>query len=1124
MTDLITRIDVTINGILYTDAEDATLSFGTDQIAGRIQVRFPNRRTVWEKNQTIEVWGGSLDSMGLLARGHIIAFQAGYARAACKNPVTVIATNNGEKWQLPYQGDTGGADKDYAGQTDEAIVQNIAESMGVDPSLTFIQGSGRTFGTLAPVPWRNGEAGYGLVQKLDDVTGYLTFCDRSNVLRRVQWTGIPSQTGAYHLVEGGNLRDMQETDSVQGMYNRVIIRGIAIEDTQIEAIREAPNDLIPDPPGFITHTGGNELIETLEHADEMAQYKLNELNRANMTYEATCDGIADLTPGMTITVTCPRLRITAQSFYVQHVDQHVTRTSEGTGDFETRLALIGGYASDILIEPIPPVAMLTVNVFREYIDGVGPISVLVCDGSGSYDSDGAIATWSWSTSPAATPPDAVTTTPYFTCYVPAAETSVTVTLEVTDTTAATGSISLTVAIDNAALPAETIWLAGGTDAHVTLDGGETWADLASPGGSLNVLAPFGGSWGMLFGTDSGFVALSESFLVDAWEFAEQIHEPDVACTAVWVTEQAEDRLWAAFADGSVYGSVDRGVTWEARGTIPGDGDVTGIQEGVGGSGTLRAMRGTAVYLSEDEGIQWDEQEDVGADATRLAFGFDHDFVGTAGGTPLVNNLKDGDDPTIPVLSPVVGNVTGLTFGWKTRRLFLSDDTGRVLVTDSDFADFVFAGWTNGIANHMVRSGSEEGVLYVASDQGFEKSIDGGATFFISAFPAVEQFMVGFGSASNPVVEPGYILMSLSQRPTADGTLAQYDAEAGWTLIPGPTEYGAQYVRVVDLAINPFNNAEWLVHIFPVGQGFEVTATRLEYNCSPPRSPLWLTLDAGATWTEVDIPTVAGAAYVRQAYGPNIAWSETIDGEWAAGTQFRNASNDEFAAVFIGQKTIQASGPLPGTYFSNVIYNAATGDGFSGQAYPFAGVGGEWGAIIHSVGLATFYGDDTAFTPRASTLNGFTRARRYPGNDRQIIAGQAGTRYCYWGDYRDGGTRAERVPMPGEVDEVFATPNGVFTVCGQAFGEIANETTGGYMFVEIAPAGVDPVADFGGFFGFDMDLVDRRYLVLSSQDGQVVYVYDSLEDAFATIPPCDVDEGTPGYGPGGAWAWIRGGVV
>lgn len=1117
MTELATRIDVTINGVLYTDAEDATVSFGTDQIAGRIQVRFPNRRTAWQQQHRIEVWGGGGDSMGLLARGHIVTFQAGYSRSACKNPVTVIATNNGEKLQLPYQGDVGGADKDYAGQTDQAIVQNIAESMGVDPSLTYIQGSGRTYGTLAPVPWRNGEAGHGLIERLDDVSGYLTFCDRTNVLRRVQWTGIPSQSGAYHLIEGGNLRDMQETDSVQGMYNRVIIRGLAIEDTQIEAIREAPNDLIPDPPGFITYTGGNELIETVEHADEVAQYRLNELNRANKTYQATCDGIADLTPGMTITVTCPRLRITAQSFYVQHVDQHVTRSTAGTGDFESRLVLVGGYASDILIEPIPPVAMLSVSVFREYIDGEGPISVLVCDGSGSYDSDGSIVSWTWSTDPDATPPDAVTTTPYFTCYVPAAVTSVTITLLVTDSTAATGTISQVVTIDNASLPAETIWLAGGASAHVTLNGGETWTTRVSPGGNLTVLAPFGGSWGMLFGSDTGFVAVSESFLVDEWDLAEQIHEPGVACTAVWVTEQAEDRLWAAFADGSVYASIDRGGTWEPRGTIPGSGDVVGIQEGLGGSGTLRALRGTAVYISEDEGIQWDEVEDVGATAARMAFGFDHDFVGTAGGSPLVNNLKEGADPSIPSLTPGVGNVTGLTFGWKTRRLFLSDDTGRVLVTDPDFAAFEFAGWTNGITNHMVRSGSEEGVLYAATDQGFEKSIDGGATFFVSAFPAEEKYMVGFGAASNPPPPAsGFLLVGMGIRTADMGPLAQYDPTAGWSLVNGPPEFGSEALIVHDVQINPFNPLEWLVRITHVHE-LRVTADRIEY-VPLLRSPLWMTLDGGATWIEIDIPPTPETALNSIVQIPYVRWSDTVDGEWVMMVELRDSSFEHFAIAMIGGRTLQSSGPLAGTYFTHRIYHGPA-TGTWGIPFPFPGVGGEWGALLASRGIIRFTAGDTAFTSSASPLNGFEHVMRYPGNDRRIIGGRSGNRYATWSDYRDGASKVERFPMAGDTHMVAPTVNGVFTVSGLVFGEIVSEFTSGFAFVPINPPGVDPVADFLGFYGFSVDPAERRWMAMADQHADYIYLYDAVEDAFTTIPAVDV--GREINGPRGGALWMAG---
>lgn len=891
-----TFIDVTINGVKVPSYE-VSVSFGVDQISGDMQISVRNRPAWLQDNMSIDIWGGSTQSSGLIARGFTSGLSRDFSATSCVNPDTIVGTNNGAYLQMPW----GDPPKIYGSaasnpQTDGSIVQNIVESMGIDSSLTHIEDAGIDLGTVQPITWNTGDAGYSIIQKIDEAAGYLTYCDKANVMRRVQWNGIPTTNGAYTFEEGGRLRSMSHTHSISGIFNKVVVEGLQIEDEVITAEASAPSPYIPTPPTYISTTVSNDYIETVEHATAVAQYTLNRLNRPVEQYSVTVDGTFDISPGMTVTINNPTKGIYAESFYVWHVDHRITMDSNGEGDFETSMTLIGGYASDIEIEYLPPVIQLAISSFREYIDGTGAITTVVCDASGSYDPDGSIVQYEWSVS-TGTPSSAVTTTPYFSFYVDDSVTSVDVTVIATDSTAVTAELTQTHTINVSELVSETIWAISATKAYVTLDGGETFNEYTFPSGTGTALARYSGSWGQMFGTSTGHVYVSQHYLDDPQDT--QPHD-STAVDAIWITEQVETkRGWVAFHDGAVYLTDDAGASWNPRGTIPGSGTVYDIQEAVGGTGTLHAARGDSVYRSYDEGINWESILTVsGSTIRQMAFGFERYFAVANGGANY--GVYDLDTGELVTADASISSAVSMTVGWKTPYLLLANSNGRVGI--SDFTATTLLDYTNGTPSMIVRSGNEEGIVYAATDHGIEKSVDYGATFFESMLTSQVITQVGFG----PVAEPendhdGYIYI-----PGDTSFFYASPGASSWNEVARPSFWNANNIKVWRVEPSTTNGDTLILS----SEGYPIVSngTSIVGSTGGP-SPLAMTFDHGDTWVELVLPipdgsTTKSGEFFAISYP---VWHPTISGLWAVIGRHRTSGDVDKSYVWFGSTTVQGDG-------------------------------------------------------------------------------------------------------------------------------------------------------------------------------------------------------------------------
>ncbi len=809
--------DVRVAGSAVAEVVEISTSCGFAQANAQASLVCPARPAWAVEGQAVEIRAGYNGATALLFRGEIsgLSWEDGPGR------VTLDCRDLLARTRLPWGGD----DVEEWNIDSAALVRHILEIYGIPSSMAHIEGSGWILGTISPVTLANGAVGWSLISRVDALEGYRTYTDSAGVIRRTRVALAPGAGAALRIGPAQLLERPRRTRTSDGIVNRCIVTGISIAGITVGgpgvAEAEAPNPYLPDPPGFVTETIQDDLIEDDATALAIARRIVADKNRRPEGLELTIVGDPRIQPAWTLAVTEEALETGgAANTFVAQVAHRIGTT------FTTSLRTTGGSLSGE-VSGVPPVAVFDLQLFLEACDtgsGVAGLIVGVADGSQSADPDGTIVSEAWTIAArGATPDPTIASGPVCRFTVPATATDLTVTLMVTDNDGLTGVLSRTIPIDLRTMLVEDLYTAEGSRVACSSDGEQTWREATPMSGHATCLAPFGPTWGQCWGTDSGHIVATFDKLATLIDLG-QPHGA-VACTAVWVHEQDATRLWAGFADGDVWSAiVDSAAcaaTWSRAGTV-GAGPVYEIRETLAADGSLRATVGAGYYASEDAGRSWALRHTFSAQAWRMAAGFDLNLASGLDSDPPI-----AAEETAPTVPAGVTHIRGLTFGWRTRALYAADDAAILYATDDTLStltatpDSAPAG-----VNHMIRSGNIDGVVYLACGDG--SGLNGAAKwlpgtkapFFVRRSDSRPTYMVSYGPAHLP---PLAVTLLMVGSPGGFGHGVWRWQAGAWTDVSG--NLPVQGWRGV--VASPVSRSDWIVYA---------------------HDSAYRTTDAGATWS------------------------------------------------------------------------------------------------------------------------------------------------------------------------------------------------------------------------------------------------------------------------------------
>lgn len=708
--------DVRIGGTLVLDVIEIQVSAGVDQTNAESTIICTARPSSAEEGQPVTVRAGYNGELPQIFGGEVVGIDwetwAPRIGVRCRDLLA--------RTRLPW----GGLERTYSNQDDAVIIRNVLEAYGVPAADAVIESSGKVRGTIQDVVLATGDTGWSLIERLDRLVGYRTFTAPNGMIYRRRVSGGTGATAAWTFDQAIDLLRAKRTRDATGICNQMTVTGLSYEGTEVTGSASALNPYVPSPPGFIADEIQDDLVETNADAIEIAQREVGDRNRRPEGADVEVLGNPLLQPAMTTGLNASDLEVTNGLTFLLNLKHSIVFNPP---QWTTSARLSGGTLSGY--NAAAPIAQFSLELFLEAEDtgsGISGVIVAVADGGSSFDPDGTEdgLTYSWTISAVGGASSKAAQVGGTVCRftLPAAATSVTVGLLVTDPDGLTGSTSLTRTIIPAELPVEDLSTAEGALVAYSSDGQQTWQEPALPSGvTSSCLAEFAPDWGQLWGASNGRCYAT----FDAGATLIDLGQPlgtATAITAVWVHELSTTRLWAANAAGAVaFGELDlsaKTVSWSARGSI-GSGPVTAIRESISQFGALAALAGQGYYQSSDSAGTW-TLLDSGDMTSRLADGFGRNaYTFLNDDRPL--RIVGAADPTFPVLDPPVRHVRGVTFGWRIDRLYCADNQGRLFAGDPPTYDMQLVGTTPAIVNHMQRSGNEDGVIYLAVGDGADNA-------------------------------------------------------------------------------------------------------------------------------------------------------------------------------------------------------------------------------------------------------------------------------------------------------------------------------------------------------------------------------------------------------------------
>lgn len=780
----------------------------------------------------------------------------------------------------------------------------IPESRIAIPTLEQSPGTPWMLGKLTPIAFQGSPL--AACQEICGALGYWLFADAGGVVRALKISGTPTTAGYRHLRDGKDylLTSPPRTDGdVSTLYTRVVVTGAAtgVELTSVTDTWQVEHPLLPDGK-FRELAYQNKLLEYLNEEDAGAasvtavtRRLLAEHSRSPHAMSVQIKGDPRASVGRTITVSNNRLRISSRNYFVY---RHAV--SFGGATYTSSLVLDGGVGSGGYTTVPPPLAAYTSKLFAETMNGTDVIEVVLDGGASKSMTEGEIVSYAWQSQTPTYDGSPMTATGRYAVFVyPATATEAIIALTVTDTSSKTDTVTQTIPLTAGATPIgrRVLNFAAGNAWYATPDGGKTWnVELGqdaiavppiSNAGNAEADQEIAKQVGLLATGGAGGVRLRATTDALATPSANRATLPG-PITMLWHHERDGKRIWAAVGT-TPYLSTDGGETFAAKTAAPNAKPVTWIVESFAQNGSTHVLAGDIVYETFDSGATYAEVYNAPPDTIckMMVSGFERHWVGMGNLDPDESPLRsiEGDTAAFSTeIEPRVTEIMALTMLVDEPTLIAVDQVGRIWKVSAEdggnptqIAVMPSVDGTPDVAHHMIRL-PDENVCLIAANKALYK------LFPSSGYIGV-MLPVGVGQQGHMV---GYAELGIPQRQSASKEMIvpTWGTTGGiWHGVPtsptttawtekgvGALPPGMKWAKVVS---SPGNPDHWLAlggfafidgsqsssrAIWTKVSNFVEPLQAVEANGTTPSgfSPAWLTRDAGATWTALQLPFVDGA--------------------------------------------------------------------------------------------------------------------------------------------------------------------------------------------------------------------------------------------------------------------------
>lgn len=793
--------------------------------------------------------------------------------------------------------------------TDADIIIKIIETYGITPSTwnhqihasELFDRDGTPYqwkpAQILPILWEPGRAGWEIISKLDKATAFRTFDGPAGAVYRRQTLGLVPAGVRATFHQGTEILDLSLVTTFD-VYNQVVVTGhdlasltaLGVPPTDTANPADPGGDMvtgispngspwdspyIPDPPRVRTNRDISvEYLEFYADADAIADIMLGFLQDPYDDISLTTFGCPDFNVGDAIRITSAVLELDVKGWIVTHTLSQSPLRSVMQIRASTSPDSRGNSA---------PIAAFVVALLLEHliIDGVlTPVVLVTVDATASTDSDGSIVSYQITVGAETvtiTPPNIPIVTLRYVGPSP-----IPVSVSVVDNEGLSGTLGQEVPFDPATLLSEPLVAAEATDGAASIDAEASWLTFAGTG--VNVVAPI--ALGSITCWSQGAALWgSHDYLQTPPAL---LHTFPSAITALWNNEQLTDRWIAGLQSGDVWLSIDAAVTWTRLGNVAVH-PVNDIAESPFLAGQISAACGDAVYQTFD-GRHWAALI-VGIAGTALRFA-----AGLYGGVSyLYGGFSDGklyrwqnDTGAYTLLGTLAGGeIRGLTLAILKHELyaFMSGP----LTYAWDFSVEPSPGPEPGpdtptATNYAIRSGTGTWV-YLATDGALGKYFPRDAYFDMRLLTSPQEGLrIGYG-AQGPIVAPPVVLGPVEvYLPTNHfsslGGVWHYVPASGWTRQLGglPTSIDWWWIAASPFDPNVLAVIGTAVPYIGYPDQFSNDTTNHLVKGSNGKSPVWISTNGGATWTEA--PCRAPTEATGSAYGfYQIEFSKTTPGRW-----------------------------------------------------------------------------------------------------------------------------------------------------------------------------------------------------------------------------------------------------